>query len=180
MDEVMIQVELDMTEAIANMTKRFNNIRAGRANPSVLDGIMVDYYGVSTSLRSLANISIPEAREIMIKPYDRGLLAGIEKAIYEANIGLTPNNNGETIILVVPALTEDTRKSYVKEVRDMAEEGRIAIRSARQEANNAIKKLDLPLDTEKSSLADVQALTDQYNKQIEALLTAKEKELMSI
>ena len=114
--------------------------RAGRANPSILDGVMVNYYGADTPLKQLATISIPEARQIMIKPFDRSCLSLIEKGIYEANNGLTPNNNGEIIILNIPALTETTRRDYVKQAKQIAEEGKIALRNVRQDANNDIKK----------------------------------------
>ncbi len=142
--------ELRMAEAIEAMEKRFSNVRAGRANPSILDKVMVNYYGVDTPLKGVANISIPEARQLMIKPFDKSLLGAIEKGIYEANIGLTPNNNGETIILNIPALTEDTRRDYVKQVKAMAEDCKISLRNIRQDANNDIKKAELTDDDKKS------------------------------
>ena len=140
MDEILENTELKMQDAIESMEKRFTNVRAGRANPAILDGVMVNYYGSMTPLKSLATISIPEARQLMIKPFDRSSISAIEKGIYEANIGLTPNNNGESIILNIPALTEDTRKEYVKQVKQMAEECKINLRNIRQDANNEIKK----------------------------------------
>lgn len=125
-----------MTNTISNLEKRLLNIRAGRANPAILDGISVSYYGVDTPLKGLATVSIPEARQLAIKPYDRSTIGAIEKAIYEANIGLTPNNNGEVIILNIPALTEETRREYVKQAKNVAEEAKIALRNIRQDANN--------------------------------------------
>lgn len=119
--------------------KRLLNIRAGRANPAILDSVMVNYYGALTPLKQLATISIPEARQLMIKPFDKGSLNAIEKGIYEANIGLTPNNNGEVIILNIPALTEDTRKEYVKQAKTISEDCKIALRNVRQDSNNDIK-----------------------------------------
>ena len=110
MNEILEETELNMDNAIENMEKWFTNVRAGRANPSILDGVMVSYYGAPTPLKQLATISIPEARQLMIKPFDKSCLQAIEKGIYEANIGLTPNNNGEVIILNIPSLTEETRK----------------------------------------------------------------------
>ncbi len=174
------EAELEMQEAIDNMEKRFNNVRAGRANPSILDKVMVNYYGTDTALKSLANISVPEARELMIKPFDKSLLGPIEKAIYEANIGLTPNNNGEVIILNIPALTEDTRREYVKQVKAMSEDCRIALRNIRQDINNNIKKAELTDDDKKAYEADVQDLINKYNKIVDEKYKAKEAELMTV
>ena len=142
MDTILMDAELKMTSVIENLEKRFLNIRAGRANASMVNGILVSYYGVDTPLLQLATISIPEARQICIKPFDRSCLNAIEKAIFEANIGLTPNNNGEVIILNIPPLTEETRREFVKQAKTMAEEAKIALRTVRQDANNDIKKLE--------------------------------------
>jgi ribosome recycling factor len=180
MDSVINLTKQEMNKVIDNMLKRFTNVRAGRANPSILDGIMVSYYGYDTPLVQLATISIPEARQIMIKPFDKSSLSGIEKAIYEANIGLTPNNNGETIILVFPPLTEDRRKEFVKEVKGMAEEAKVAVRNVRQDAINDIRKVALPQDEEKRGEERIQDLVNEYNKKIEDQLKAKETELMTV
>lgn len=139
MDDILMETELNMQSAIENMEKRLLNIRAGRANPAILDSVMVNYYGALTPLKQLATISIPEARQLMIKPFDKGSLSAVEKGIYEANIGLTPNNNGEVIILNIPALTEDTRKEYVKQAKTISEDCKIALRNVRQDSNNEIK-----------------------------------------
>ena len=179
-EEILLECETRMEETIDAMDKRFLNVRAGRANPSMLDGINVEYYGVSTPLKQLANISVPEARQLSIKPFDKGILGDIEKTIFEANIGLTPNNNGEVIFLVIPALTEDRRRELVKQVKGIAEEGKIALRNIRQDANNDIKKLKLPEDVEKSGNEEVQELINKYNKIIEERLKVKESELMTI
>ncbi len=179
-EEILLECETRMEESINSLEKRFTNVRAGRANPNMLDGIMVEYYGMPTPLKQLANISIPEARQLSIKPFDKSILGDIEKAIFEANIGLTPNNNGEVIFLVVPALTEDRRKELVKQVKQMAEEGKIALRNIRQDANNDIKKLKLAEDEEKSSIEEIQELINKYNKIIEEKLKEKESELMTI
>ncbi len=169
-----------MSSAIENMEKRLTNIRAGRANPAMLDGVSVSYYGVDTPLKQLANISIPEARQLMIKPFDKSCLSAIEKAIFEANIGLTPNNNGEVIILNIPALTEDTRREYVKQAKNVAEEARISLRNIRQDANNDIKKLEVPEDDIKNGIDEVQEIINKFNKIIDEKLKEKENELMSI
>ena len=179
-EEILLECETRMEEALDALDKRFINVRAGRANPSMLDGVMVEYYGVPTPLKQLANISVPEARQLSIKPFDKGILGDIEKAIFEANIGITPNNNGEVIFLVIPALTEDRRKELVKQVKQIAEEGKIALRNIRQDANNDIKKLKLPEDVEKSGNEEVQELINKYNKLIEDKLKVKESELMTI
>ena len=180
MDEILMNAELEMTTAIENMEKRFLNIRAGRANPAMLDGVMVNYYGAPTPLKQLATISIPEARQLCIKPFDRSCLGDIEKGIYEANIGLTPNNNGEIIILNIPALTEETRRNYVKQAKEYSEDCKIVLRNIRQDSNNEIKKLELPEDEEKSSMDEVQELINKYNKIVEDKFKEKESELMTV
>ena len=180
METILLNAEEKMENTISSLEARFTNVRAGRANANMLDGITVEYYGSQTPLKQLANISIPEARQLMIKPFDKGILGGIEKAIFEANIGLTPNNNGECIFLVVPALTEERRKELVKQVKQIAEEGRIALRNIRQDANTGIKNLKLPEDTEKEGNNEVQELINKYNKVIDEKLKIKEQELMTI
>ena len=128
----------------------------------------------------MATISVPEARKIVIKPFDRNSIGAIEKAIFEADLGLTPNNNGETVMLVIPELTEERRKEYVKEAKNLAEEAKIALRNVRQDANNSIKKLEIPEDDQKRAQDEVQELIIKYNKMIEEKLKSKEEELMSI
>ena len=181
MNDVLNETESKMKKAIETMEKRFTNVRAGRANPAILDGVTVNYYGTATPLKSLATISIPEARQLMIKPFDRSCLNDIEKGIYEANIGLTPNNNGECIILNIPALTEETRKEYVKQVKQIAEEGKINLRNIRQDSNNDIKKNEDLTDDEKDNLMDdVQDLINKYNKVIDEKEKEKEQELLTV
>ena len=180
MDNILLETESKMESAIESLEKKFINIRAGRANPAILDGVMVNYYGVSTPLKQLANISIPEARQLCIKPFDKSALSAIEKGIYEANIGLTPNNNGEIIILNIPALTEDTRKEYVKQAKSVAEEIKIALRNIRQDANNDIKKLEIPEDDIKFGIEEIQELINKYNKIVDNKLEIKEKDLLSV
>ena len=179
-DDFILECESRMEDAITNVEKRFQNVRAGRANPSMLDGVNVEYYGVLTPLKQLANISVPEARQLCIKPFDKGILGDIEKAIFEANIGITPNNNGEVIFLVIPPLTEDRRKELVKQVKQIAEEGKIALRNIRQDTNNDIKKAKFPEDEEKRANEDVQELIGKYNKIIDGMLSKKTDELMTI
>ena len=162
MDNILSETELRMTSSIENLEKRLLNIRAGRANPAILDNIQVSYYGVDTPLIQLAVISVPEARQLCIKPFDKSTINDIEKAIFEANIGLTPNNNGETIILNIPALTEETRREYVKH------------------ANSDIKKLEIPEDEIKVGQDEVQELINKFNKIVDQKEKEKEQELMTV
>ena len=180
MEDILLEVETRMEFAIENMEKRFINVRAGRANAQIVDPVMVSYYGTPTPLKQLATISVPEARQLMIKPFDRSSLQAIEKGIYEANIGLTPNNNGEVIILNIPPLTEETRREYVKQVKAISEECKIALRNIRQDGNNDIKKLELPEDDIKSASEEVQELINKYNKIVDEKLKVKEEELMQV
>ena len=180
MEDILLNTEEKMENTISSLENKFTNVRAGRANPNMLDGIMVEYYGVPTPLKQLANISVPEARQLMIKPFDKSILGGIEKAIFEANLGVAPNNNGECVFIVIPALTEDRRRELVKQVKALAEEGKIALRNIRQDANTQIKNLKLPEDIEKDGNEEVQDLINKYNKIIDEKLKEKETDLMSI
>ena len=176
-----IEIKNKMNKVIENLESRYTTIRAGRANPNMLHGVMVDYYGTLTPIQSLATISIPEARVLAIKPFDKGSLKNIEKAIYEANLGIAPTNNGEVIMLTVPELTGETRKSYVKDASTMAEEAKIALRNIRQDENNKIKKDESLREDEKDlCLETVQELIDKYNKIVEDKFKEKEIELTSI
>ena len=178
--DILNETEIRMKKAIENMEARFLNVRAGRANPSMLSGIMVEYYGALTPLHSLANVTVPEARQLFIKPFDRNILKEIERAINEANLGITPTNNGEMIILTIPELTEDKRKDYVKQVKNIAEEAKIALRNAREDARNNIKRQELPEDETNLYYDDIQDLTNEYNKIIDEKYKQKEQELMTV
>ena len=180
MEEILLNTEEKMYSAINALESRFLNVRAGRANPSMLDPVMVEYYGSMTPIKSLANISVPEARQLVVKPFDKSCLNAIEKAIFEANLGVTPNNNGEVIFIVIPPLTEDRRRELVKSVKQIAEEGKIALRNIRQDANKALEALELPEDEEKRGNEKVQELINEYNKIIDEKLKEKEKDLMTI
>ncbi len=175
-----MNIEEKMEKAIQSLENKLLNIRAGRANPAMLNGIMVPYYGVATPIQSLANITVPEARQLMIKPFDRNVLKDIERAINEANIGITPTNNGEIILLTVPELTEDRRRDYVRQAKEVAEEAKVALRNIRQEENNQIKKEEYPLDEEKRRLESVQEAINKYNKIVDEKLKSKEEELMTV
>ena len=178
--EFISDVENKMKGALANLEKRFTTVRAGRANPSSLDGVMVDYYGSMTPLKSLATISVPEATQLLIKPFDRGCLGSIEKAIIAANLGFNPSNDGETIRIVIPALTEERRRELTKQVKAMAEDAEVSIRNIRHESNEKIEKMELPEDEEKGMMKEVQDLVNEYNKDIDNLYKDKEKELMTV
>lgn len=180
MDDILLQVEEKMEKTMENLNVRLSNIRAGRANPAILDRVKVNYYGSLTPLNQLATISVPEARKLQIKAFDKSCLSDIEKAIYEADLGLTPNNTGELIFINIPELTEDRRKEFVKQAKALAEEAKIALRNIRQDANNAVKKLEINDDEEKSLMQDVQELINNYNKKVDDRLKEKEQELMTI
>ena len=176
-----IEVKNRMNKVIDSLESRYTTIRAGRANPNILHGIMVDYYGAPTPIPSLATTSVPEARVLAIKPFDKSALKNIEKAIYEANLGIAPTNNGEIIMLTIPELTGETRKNYVKQASQMAEEAKVALRNVRQDENNKIKKdADLTEDEKDMCLEIVQELIDKYNKIVDEKFKEKETELTSI
>ena len=174
------ETEMKMMKAIENLEERYINIRAGRANPAMLNGVMVDFYGTPTPISSIANITVPEARQLFVKPFDRSTLKNIEHAIIAANLGINPTNNGEMIIITIPALTEDKRREYVKQAKALSEDAKVALRNIRQDANNEIKKLELPEDQEKSSLTEVQDLINKYNKIVNKKKKEKEEELMTV
>ena len=175
------EVEFQMMSALEVMDNRFTTIRAGRANAAMVNGINVDYYGTPTPIQSLANITVPEAKTLMIKPFDRSCLKEIVKAIQEANLGINPTDNGESVILTMPELTEDRRKDYVKQAKQIAEETKVALRKVRQEANDDIKKDEsITEDDEKRMLDEVQKLITEYNKKVDEKLKEKEDELMAI
>lgn len=169
-----------MNDAIDALEERFTQVRAGRANPSMLDGVFVDYYGTSTPLKQLATISVPEARQINIKPFDKSILGDIEKAIYEANLGINPSNNGESVFLTIPPLTEERRRELVKQIKEFAEEGRIRIRNIRKDIIDDIKKDEHPEDEERNIVDKLQEVVNDFNKKIEDLTKGKEKDLMEI
>ena len=179
-DEILLEVEENCEKAVLNLAERFKTVRTGRANPSSLDKVMVNYYGVPTPLRQLANITVPEARQLLIKPFDKSCLAAIEKGIYEADLGYTPNNDGESIRIVIPDLTEERRKELVKQVKAMTEETKVSIRNARRDGLDLVKNGDFPEDVEKHLETEIQKIVDKYNKKAEEELEIKEKDLMSV
>ena len=179
-DMIILDVTEKMDKTIENLEKRFTTVRAGRANPSSLDGVMVEYYGVMTPLKQLANITVPEARQLLIKPFDKGCLGAIEKAILASNLGYNPGNDGETIRIVIPELTEERRRELAKQVKAIAEEAKVSIRNIRREGMEDVEKLELPEDEEKGMEKDIQDLVNDYNKKIENQLKEKEQELLTV
>ena len=174
-DMIILDITDKMDKTIENLGKRFATVRAGRANPSSLDGVKVDYYGSLTPLKQLATISVPEARQLLIKPFDRGSLGAIEKAILAANLGYNPGNDGETIRIIIPELTEDRRKELVKQVKAIAEDAKVSIRNIRRDGLEDLKKCELSEDEEKGMEKDIQDLVNEYNKKIESVLKEKEQ-----
>lgn len=174
------EVEFKMEEAIETLDKRLTNVRAGRANPNMLSQVMVNYYGVPTPIVSVANITVPEARQLFVKPFDKSTLKDIERGINEANLGVNPTNNGEMIIITLPELTEERRKEYVKQAKSMGEDARIALRNIRQEGNNKVKGEELPLDQESHLLNEIQEYINKYNKIVDDKIKEKERELMEV
>jgi ribosome recycling factor len=170
-------------KAVEHLDKELVKIRAGRANPAMLEGVRVDYYGSEVPLSQVSNINTPDARTIMVQPWEKKMIDPIEKAIMAANLGFNPSNNGEHVIISVPMLTEDRRKDLVKMAHREGENARVSIRGARQKAMEAIKKAQkdgLPEDAAKSAEADVEKVTGSWNKRVDALLAAKEKEILTV
>ena len=179
-NEIIDLTKVNMESTISNLEKRFTSVRAGRANPSSLDGVSAEYYGVATPLKQLATITVPEANQLLIKPFDKGCLADIEKAIIAANLGYNPSNDGETIRIVIPALTEERRKELTKQVKAIAEDAKVSVRNNRHEALQMVEKEEFPEDEAKLLEKQIQDLVNSYNKKIEEMLKSKEAELMTI
>ena len=179
-ETLLLEITDKMDKTLENLSKKFTTVRAGRANPSSLDGIMVEYYGSLTPLKQLATISVPEARQLLIKPFDKSCLSGIEKAILASNLGYNPGNDGETIRIVIPELTEERRIELTKQVKALAEEAKVSIRNIRRDGMEDLEKLELPEDEEKGMEKDIQDLVNEYNKKIEAQLKEKETELLTV
>lgn len=179
-NDIISLTKENMEGTLLNLNKRFTTVRAGRANPSSLDGVVVDYYGSMTPLKQLATISVPEANQLLIKPFDKSCLSAIEKAILTSNLGYNPGNDGETIRIVIPALTEERRKELTKQVKSIAEDAKVSIRNNRHEALELVEAEEFPEDIEKSMEKEIQELVNVYNKKVEELLKEKEQELMTI
>jgi ribosome recycling factor len=182
-DFILDSTKESMEGSLAHLEKEFLNIRAGKASPAMLGGVKVDYYGAQTPLSQVANINTPDARTITIQPWEKSMLQPIEKAIQIANLGFNPMNNGENIIISVPALTEERRRDLVKQAKAEAEDAKIGVRNARKDANTEIKKLEkdgMSEDVCKNAEEEVQELTNAYIKRIDEHLAAKEAEIMKV
>jgi ribosome recycling factor len=180
-----IQMILDMTEeqmtaSITHLEKAFIKIRAGKANPVMLSSVTVDYYGAQTPLSQVANVNTPDARTLVVQPWEKNLLGEIEKSIINSNLGFNPMNNGDIIIINVPPLTEERRRDLAKQAKAESEDAKIGVRSARQEANKELKKLEISEDLLKNAESDVQDLTDKFIAKVESALSVKEAEIMKV
>lgn len=184
MDERLTQYEGKMKKTIQNLEQDFSAIRAGRANPHLLDKINVDYYGTMSNIQQVANVTVPEARMIQIQPWEASLIKEIEKAILASDLGLTPTNDGKVIRLVFPELTEERRKELVKDVKKRSENAKVAIRNIRRDANDGLKKLgksnDISEDEVKQLEDSVQKMTDKYIKEIDMATEHKSKEILTV
>ena len=169
-----------MDAAMMHLEKEFVKIRAGKASPAMLSNVKVDYYGSQTPLSQVANINTPDARTISVQPWEKNMLQEIEKAIMLANLGFNPMNNGDTIIINVPPLTEERRIELAKQAKGEAEDAKVSVRTARQDANKELRDLDISEDLQKNAETDVQELTDMYTKKIDAFLDKKEAEIMKV
>lgn len=184
MNEQLTQYQEKMEKSFDSLMNEFTSIRAGRANPHILDKIQVEYYGTPTPLQQVANISVPEARMIQIQPWEASLIKEIEKAILSSDLGITPNNDGKTVRLVFPELTEERRKELVKDVKKKGENAKVAVRNVRRDANDAIKKQnkanEISEDEMKGLEDEIQKLTDQYVAKIEKAVEEKSQEVLTV
>jgi ribosome recycling factor len=184
MDERLLEYEEKMEKSLDSMKEDFSTIRAGRANPHILDKLRVDYYGTPTPFQQVANISVPEARMIQIQPWESSLIKEIEKAILCSDLGLTPNNDGKVVRLIFPELTEERRKELSKDIKKKGENAKVSVRNVRRDANDVFKKLnkssEVTDDELKTIESDIQKLTDKYIELIDKAVEEKTKELMTV
>lgn len=182
--EIVKEAEEKMGKTVDVLKKDLASLRAGRATPALLDKIQVDYYGAITPVNQMANINVPEARLLLIQPWDKSTIPAIEKAILKSDLGLTPSNDGNVIRIGIPQLTEDRRKDLVKVVKKKTEEARVAVRNVRRDTNDMIKELEkereISEDESKRSLEEVQKLTDKMVKKVDEVMEGKEKEIMEV
>jgi ribosome recycling factor len=184
MKELKPILDDQMNKAIKSLQHQMTKVRTGRANAAVLDGIMADYYGTPTPIKNMGQVSTPEARLLQIQPFDKTLIGSIEKAILGANIGLTPGNDGNVIRIQFPALTEDKRKAFVKDVKKMGEDAKVAIRNVRREQNDKVKASEKDKktseDESKKIQEEIQKITDNFIKEVDKVVESKEKELLTV
>eukprot|EP00775_Hariotina_reticulata_P010500 gene10500-10660_t len=184
LDMVALEAETDaeerMQKAVSVVADNFNTMRTGRANPAILDRIVVDYYGAPTPLKSLASIAVPDASTLLISPFDKGSLKDIEKAINESDIGINPNNDGEKVRLNIPAMTQDRRKELTKKVSKMGEDGKVAVRNIRKDVLKKLDKYEFPKDTKKGLEDSIQKVTDSFVKKLDEMAKAKSEDIMKV
>ena len=180
LDFIIDSAKEAMDSAILHLEKQLLNIRAGKATPAMLGSVRVDYYGSQTPLNQVANVNTPDARTLTIQPFEKNMITAIEKGIMLANLGFNPMNNGDSVIINVPPLTEERRRELAKQAKAEAEDAKIGVRNDRKNANQEIKKLDISEDLQKAGEADIQKLTDTYIEKIEKIFTVKEKEIMTV
>ena len=182
--EIVTAADNKMKEAVAYLEEDLKTYRVGKDNPSIFNNVLVDYYGTPTPVPQVASVSAPDAKTVLIKPWEKSMIAKIEKAIMDANIGMTPQNNGEQIRCNVPPLTEDRRKDLIKKAKAAGESAKVVVRNARRDAVDLLKKAQknegLPEDAEKEGEDEVQKVTDKNVKEIDALIAAKEKDIMTV
>lgn len=182
--EITQDAEERMRKSVASLESAFNKIRTGRAHPSLLDDIVVSYYGVDTPLNQLANVNVEEGRSLIVNPWEKSMIGEVEKAIMKSDLGLNPSNNGESIRVPMPALTEETRRDYTKQAKNEAENARVAIRNIRRDANSDLKELEKEKEISEDELRraeeQIQKLTDKYVEAVENSYAAKEKDLLSV
>ncbi len=183
-DEIVLELEESMEKSINSLKNNLSKVRTGRASATVLDGVSVDYYGAATPIAQVGNISTPEARLLQIQPFDKTMISDIEKAILGANLGLTPSNDGNLIRIPFPALTEERRKDQVKDIKKLGEDAKIAIRNARRDQNDVVKKAEkskeISEDDSKKFQDEIQKVTDKFVSKVDELMEAKEKEILSV
>lgn len=180
MNDILIKAEEKMKASITNLENKFSTLRVGRATTSLVDGVLVNCYGSMMGLSSVATVVVADAHQLKVTPFDKSTLAVIEKAIFEADLGLTPNNNGECIFITIPPLTEERRKELVKQSKTMTEEAKVSLRNVRQDANTSIKNAEASIDEKKNLENNIQELTNKYNLVAEEKYKIKEKELMTV
>ncbi|MDG1022720.1 MAG: ribosome recycling factor [Flavobacteriaceae bacterium] len=180
MDFIVDTAKESMDQALAHLEKEMLNLRAGKANPIMLSSVKVDYYGTMTPISQVANINTPDGRTLTVQPWEKGMLQELEKAILIANLGFNPMNNGESIIINIPPLTEERRRDLAKLAKSETENAKIGIRAARREANDEIKKSEASEDIQKNYEIDVQELTDRYNAKADEIFRIKEKEILTV
>ena len=180
LDFILVSAKERMEQSLAHLEKELLNIRAGKANPVMLSTVTVEYYGSQTPLSQVANVNTPDARTLSVQPWEKNLLTDVEKAILVANLGFTPMNNGESIIITIPPLTEERRRELVKLAKAESENSKISIRSIRKDANHEIKKSEAIEDLQKNYEQDIQELTNQHIKEVEVIFQNKEKEILTV